>query len=131
MQNVPWHVEVCNFAEAISKRLRERGKGVNYSIATEHEHSCCVLLAREDKFLIDGVWHTWIDYPKFNTLIQQYYESNGTQVFSSTDYMARTPDWARYQSETKGFDPIENRWKRNKAGKKIEIPYEPSESGCG
>ena len=27
-------------------RLAERGNSARYSIATEHEHSCCVLLAR-------------------------------------------------------------------------------------
>ena len=131
MQNVPWHTEVCQFAEAISKLLLQRNHSVRYSIATEHEHSCCVLLAREDKFLINNVWHTWIDYPKFNQLIKDYYESNGEKTFSSIDYIAATPDWAHYQSSTKGFDPVEKRWKRNKAGNIVDIQYQPSESGCG
>ena len=114
----------------------------NYSIATEHEHSCCILLAREDKFLIDGVWHTWIDYDKFQQLMVQYYdsqiscaESKGEEQtlfsFSSTDYMAPTPSWATYKSETRGFDPTESRWKRTKTGKMVEIEYKSSESGCG
>ena len=131
MKNVPWHTEVCQFAEAISVRLSERGKSVRYSIATEHEHSCCILLAREDKFLIDQVWYTWIDYPKFNELITLYYESKGQKSFTSSDYMAPTPNWAMYKSDTKGFDPNEKRWKRNKTGELTEIPYQPSDSGCG
>jgi len=107
-----------------------------YSIATEHEHSCCILIAREDKFKPLGVWHTWIDYPKFNSLIQQYYSSKDNKnqaefTFSSEEYMCKTPDWALYQSKEKGFDPVENRWRRNNAIKGEEEKYVPSESGCG
>eukprot|EP00983_Pelagomonas_calceolata_P033151 1038024-Pelagomonas_calceolata.AAC.1 len=35
-----------------------------YALACEHAHSCCVVLARPDRFLRDGRWHTWIDYHK-------------------------------------------------------------------
>ena len=131
MQNVPWHKEVCQYSEALATRLMERGKSVRYSIATEHEHSCCILLAREDKFKVDGIWHTWIDYDKFNSLIQEYYRSNGTKSFSSYEYMCPTPSWALYQSSSHGFDPIEQRWRRNKAGTIVDIEYKASESGCG
>ena len=133
MKNVPWHHEVCAYAEAIAQNLKEREGGTApvYSIATEHEHSCCVLLAREDKFKPNGEWYTWIDYPKFDRLIAEYYESNGEKTFSSCDYMARTPDWALYQSSERGFDPAENRWKRNKAGSLVEIEYKSTDSGCG
>jgi len=131
MQNVPWHTEVCQFGDAIAQRLAERGQSVPYSIATEHEHSCCILLAREDKFLVDGVWHTWIDYNKFNMLISKYYATQGQESFTSVDYIARTPEWAHYRSEERGFDPVEQRWRRNKAGAVVEIEYKSSESGCG
>ena len=131
MQNVPWHYECCQFSEAIANRLAERGKSVRYSIATEHEHSCCVLLAREDKFKVDGVWHTWIDYPKFHQLVREYHASGKTKTFTSQDYMAPTPSWALYKSEEHGFDPVESRWKRNKAGALVPIEYKSSESGCG
>ena len=131
MQNVPWHVECCQFSEAIANRLAERGLSARYSIATEHEHSCCILLAREDRFLVDGEWHTWIDYDKYHQLIQAYYTSNGEKQFSSVDYMAKTPEWALYKSETHGFDPQESRWKRNKAGNIVAIDYKSSDSGCG
>jgi tRNA wybutosine-synthesizing protein 1 len=36
-----------------------------YGLACEHAHSCCILLARKSRFLVDGRWQTWIDYNKF------------------------------------------------------------------
>ena len=131
MKNVPWHHEVCTYGEAIAYKLKERNSIVKYSIATQHEHSCCILLAREDKFLINNIWHTWIDYPKFNQLIKNYYNSNKLQSFTSEDYIAPTPTWALYTSIEKGFDPNEERWRRNKNGQLVEIEYKPSGSGCG
>ena len=133
MQNVPWHEEVCTYAEAIANRLNERGiSSVRYSVATEHQHSCCILLAREDKYKPNGVWHTWIDYPKYDELIQRYYASNGEEKFSGTDYMLPTPEWAIYQSKERGFDPKEQRWRRNQlTGALVENEYKPSSSGCG
>lgn len=131
MQNVPWHRDVCRYSESIATRLAERGVSVPYSIATEHEHSCCILLAREDKFKVDGVWHTWINYPRFHELMREYYASGGTTTFSSTDYMAQTPEWALYESKEHGFDPIENRWRRAKSGALVENQYKSSDSGCG
>jgi tRNA wybutosine-synthesizing protein 1 len=88
-------------------------------------------MAREDKFKLDGVWHTWIDYPKFDALMQEYYASGKTATFKSTDYMLRTPDWALYQSKERGFDPNEQRWRRNASGTTVENAYKPSASGCG
>ena len=153
--------DVIEFCEAIAAKLAQRGIcDVKYSIATEHEHSCCVLLAREDKFLIDGVWHTWIDYEKFHSLIARWQaeenkrlanigtsaeaKGDGAEIvdpqapdapfsFTSTDYMLPTPEWAVYKNalNTKGFDPVESRWKRTKTGKMVEIDYKSSESGCG
>ena len=131
MKNVPWHTEVCQYAEALALHISQLGCPVRYSIATEHEHSCCILLAREDKFKVDGIWHTWIDYPKFNELINDYYTSGGEKLFRSEDYMAVTPTWALYASTERGFDPLEARWRRTKAGAIVENSYEPSGSGCG
>lgn len=115
MQNVPWHVEVCNFGEAICRRLNERNRlsGITYSMATEHAHSCCILIAREDKFKVNGEWWTWIDYDAFNRLIQEYYASGKTKMFRSEDYRAKTPEWAVYKSKERGFDPVDKRWYRN------------------
>jgi tRNA wybutosine-synthesizing protein 1 len=133
MENVPWHKEVCSYAEEICRQLELRGIcSTKYSIATEHEHSCCVLIAREDKFKVNGEWYTWIDYPKFQQLIQEYYASNKTKLFKSEDYRAKTPSWAVYQSTERGFDPAEQRWKRNKTTGEVEaIEYQATESGCG
>ena len=39
-----------------------------YGLACEHAHSCCILLARTDRFLLDGRWHTHIDYERFHEL---------------------------------------------------------------
>lgn len=41
MANVPWHEEVRKFCEALCTAL-----GGTYGLATEHAHSCCVLLAK-------------------------------------------------------------------------------------
>ena len=133
MQNVPWHQEVCAYGEALCQRLAQRNHlPYHYNIATEHEHSCCILIAREDKFKLNKQWYTWINYPIFNQLIQKYYESNGKSTFTSIDYMLLTPEWALYQSKSRGFDPIEQRWHRNKTtGALVEIPYEATDSGCG
>lgn len=67
MENVPWHADVKAFSEA----LAEKSNG-DYEIACEHVHSCCVLLAKVDKFKINGQWHTWIDYDKFHDLVGSF-----------------------------------------------------------
>ena len=64
MENVPWHEDVKNFAEAIASK--SNGK---YELACEHAHSCCVLLANAEKFKLNGSWYTWIDYEKFHDLV--------------------------------------------------------------
>jgi hypothetical protein len=61
MKNVPWHSEVVAFASALCDAVGVTRDGVSYALASEHEHSNCVLLARKDRFLRDGVWHTWCD----------------------------------------------------------------------
>lgn len=108
MENVPWHDEVISFGEKLCSRLS------NYKIAAEHEHSNCLLLANT-KFLVDGQWHTWIDYDKFHKLIGEYESSNGESTFTSLDYMEKTPDWAVFGSKERGFDPAEVRWRRKAA----------------
>lgn len=112
MKNVPFHEEVKNFSKAIceaSPYLRE-----HYALACEHEHSCCILIA-DKRFNVNGVWNTWIDYPKFHELVKS------GKPFTALDYMAPTPPWAVTGSEEKGFDPEEIRFRRNK-------PYQ--KGGC-
>ncbi|KAL7261941.1 hypothetical protein ACSBR1_000354 [Camellia fascicularis] len=64
MENVPWHSDVKAFSEA----LAQKSEG-NYEVACEHAHSCCILLAKVDKFKVNGQWFTWIDYEKFHDLV--------------------------------------------------------------
>ena len=42
-----------------------------------------------------------------------------------------TPTINNAQSAERGFDPEEKRWRRNKAGDRVEIEYKSSKSGCG
>jgi wyosine [tRNA(Phe)-imidazoG37] synthetase (radical SAM superfamily) len=41
MSNVPWHEEVVGFVKQIAEELPD------YEIASEHEHSNCILLAHK------------------------------------------------------------------------------------
>jgi len=112
MKNVPFHEEVLHFSEEICSATSFLTE--NYEIACEHEHSCCILIANK-KFKVDGVWNTWIDYPKFHDLIQ------AGEPFNAYDYVAPTPNWALVHAVERGFDPEETRFKRAK-------PY--SKGGC-
>lgn len=53
MKNVPWHEQVIEFCSNLADNLE------NYSIACEHEHSNCVLLAHH-RFKNEHGWNTWI-----------------------------------------------------------------------
>lgn len=110
MQNVPWHQEVLHFTEKLADMLP------GYEIASEHEHSNCVLIANT-KFKEGKSWNTWIDYDKYHDLLSRYELSGGKETFTSTDYMAPLPDWATFGSNERGFDPEEKRHYRNKIKK--------------
>ncbi|GAV05671.1 hypothetical protein RvY_15766 [Ramazzottius varieornatus] len=105
MENVPWHEEVVSFVSQMANLLPD------YELASEHEHSNCILLANK-RFKVDGEWWTWIDYPKFQELVRQYELSGGEKTFTSADYMAKTPHWAVYGCKERGFDPQEVRFHR-------------------
>lgn len=124
MANVPWHHEVKSFCEALAARV-----GGTYGLAAEHAHSCCVLLAKKDPFLREGVWHTQINYPRFFELFARW-EATGA-AFTSEDYMAPTSPWAVYGCDAAGFDPEEVRHYRRKDGSVAAVEYKSSESGCG
>ena len=99
MQNVPFYDEVTSFVEALNTALGRRG--LDYGIAAEHAHSCCVLLASK-RFLVDGKWHTLIDYEKFFECLESGEE------FAPEDYMGPpTPEWATWGHG--GFDPADER----------------------
>uniref|UniRef100_A0A3P9MK29 S-adenosyl-L-methionine-dependent tRNA 4-demethylwyosine synthase TYW1 n=1 Tax=Oryzias latipes TaxID=8090 RepID=A0A3P9MK29_ORYLA len=115
MANVPWHQEVVAFVQQLSAMLPE------YEVACEHEHSNCLLIAHK-KFKLDGDWWTWIDYERFQDLVQAQQDSGGRQTFSALDYMARTPSWALFGAREQGFDPADTRFQRRNKTKDI--------SGC-
>jgi tRNA wybutosine-synthesizing protein 1 len=113
MSDVPYHQDVVTFARQLGEAVGRLPDGGEYGLACEHAHSCCVLLARRDRFWRDGGWWTHIDYTRFNAL------ALAGQPFCSADYMARTPDWACAGSAEAGFDPAQTRFKkvRNHPGK--------------
>ena len=113
MGNVPFYDEICEFVLALEQALRRRG--LDYGIAAEHKHSCCILLADRTRFFRpadDGIWrwHTWIRYERFFQLLES------GRDFSPEDYMAPTPTWALWGNG--GFDPLDTRVDRR--GKAIE-----------
>lgn len=109
MQNVPFYDEVTNFVEALNAALERRG--LEYGIAAEHAHSCCVLISSK-RFYVGEKWHTLIDYAKFFECLESGKE------FSPEDYMGPpTPEWAAWGKG--GFDPADERLDR-KGKPKIE-----------
>jgi len=71
MGNVPFYEEVQAFVLSLEAALLRRG--LEYGIAAEHAHSCCVLLADRGRFFKraegdeggERKWHTLIDYAAF------------------------------------------------------------------
>ncbi|KAI4262943.1 MAG: hypothetical protein L6R42_001889 [Xanthoria sp. 1 TBL-2021] len=99
MQNVPFYEEVVAFVEALNAALGRRG--LDYGIAAEHAHSCCILIASK-RFLIEGKWHTLIDYDGFFACL----ESGGD--FAPENYVGPpTPEWATFGHG--GFNPADER----------------------
>ncbi|CCG24463.1 flavodoxin [Candida orthopsilosis Co 90-125] len=115
MQNIPFYEECKEFVRALNDELRVRNLG--YDIAAEHAHSCCILVAHE-KFKINGVWHTHIDYPKFFELLES------GKDFVDIDYIKPTPEWAVWGSEEAGFNPVDTRWDRKAEKLKNKIARE-------
>ncbi|NXJ76204.1 TYW1 synthase, partial [Trogon melanurus] len=115
MANVPWHEEVVRFVQELADLIPD------YEIACEHEHSNCLLVAHK-KFKIGGEWCTWIDYDRFQELVQEHERSGGSKTFTAADYTARTPRWALFGSRERGFDPLDIRYQRKNKARDI--------SGC-
>jgi tRNA wybutosine-synthesizing protein 1 len=129
MGNVPFYEEVVEFVEALNKELENRG--LEYGIAAEHAHSCCILLASKRFFIKgdDGIsrWHTLIDYDRFFELLEEGRE------FSPEEYVGKpTPEWATWGNG--GFDPADERvYRKGKGPKKVAAVGEVAEEsgGCG
>jgi tRNA wybutosine-synthesizing protein 1 len=49
MENVPWQSNVKEFSEELASK-----SGDVYEVACDHAHSCCLLLAKVDKFKINS-----------------------------------------------------------------------------
>ncbi|NXJ38779.1 TYW1 synthase, partial [Ciconia maguari] len=105
MANVPWHEEVVRFARELADLTPD------YETACEHEHSNCLLIAHK-KFKINGEWCTWINYDRFQELVQEHERSGGSKTFTAADYAAKTPRWALFGSRERGFDPLDIRYQR-------------------
>lgn len=113
MKNVPFYEEIAEFVKALNEELQRRG--LNYGIAAEHAHSCCVLLASA-RFHVDGKWHTRIDYDRFFDLLEQE-KADGTP-FAPEDYTRETEEWALWGNG--GFDPNDERVYRKGKKKALE-----------
>lgn len=99
MQNVPFYGEVTTFVKALNKALEI--KGLDYGIAAEHAHSCCVLLGSK-RFFFEGKWHTLIDYDRFFECL------DSGKDFAPEDYIGPpTPEWATWGQG--GFNPEDER----------------------
>ncbi|KAI1179452.1 wyosine base formation [Nemania sp. FL0916] len=112
MANVPFYAEITDFVTALAAKLQARG--LDYGIAAEHAHSCCVLIASGRFRSAAGKWHTRIDYDRFFDLLE---ERGPDGDWKPEDYMGpETPEWATWGRG--GFDPRDDRVDRK--GRKIE-----------
>ncbi|KAL0259842.1 Fe-S oxidoreductase [Diplodia seriata] len=119
MQNVPFYAEVQEFVEALNQELNSRG--LQYGIAAEHAHSCCVLLASTRfRKQVDGEWKwcTLIDYDRFFQLLES------GEDFKPEDYMGEpTPEWALWGNG--GFNPEDERVYRKGKNKDKAVEEAP------
>ncbi|KAI9728163.1 MAG: hypothetical protein M1828_004624 [Chrysothrix sp. TS-e1954] len=122
MANVPFYEEVAAFCVALDAALAERG--LDYGIAAEHAHSCCVLLA-DRRFFIDGKWCTVIDYERFFELL----ETRGDAGFAPEECVSPTEEWALWGNG--GFDPRDERVrKRGKAARAAAIEEKANDAAA-
>lgn len=91
-------------------------------ISERSSNGCCALILCPSQFKVKGEWWTWIDYERFQQLVQTHEETGGQQSFSALDYMAKTPSWALFGAHEQGFDPADTRYQRRNKTKDI--------SGC-
>ena len=77
-ENMPTSPEVMEFTKELVKYLPD------YDIVSEHYPSRVVMLAKK-KFLIDNIWHTWIDFEKYNEMV------NNNQEPETMKYLKKTP----------------------------------------
>ncbi|HIH48032.1 TPA: hypothetical protein HA296_00340 [Candidatus Woesearchaeota archaeon] len=78
IESMPMHEEVVGFSRELAGHLP------GYEIVSEHVPSRVVMLAKK-KFKIDGIWHTWIDFPRYQEL------ALAGKEFLTEDYLKQTP----------------------------------------
>ena len=77
-ENMPLHEEIVSFCQELVRHLP------GYEIVSEHIPSRVVMFAQK-KFKKEGVWHTWIDFEKWHTLV------NSRKEFGTEEYLLKTP----------------------------------------
>eukprot|EP00397_Hematodinium_sp_SG-2012_P039463 GEMP01043090.1.p1 GENE.GEMP01043090.1~~GEMP01043090.1.p1 ORF type:complete len:401 (+),score=70.01 GEMP01043090.1:86-1288(+) len=95
MKHIPTHTEVRHMALAMQHYLPA------YGIASEHHHSCAMLLARKDRYY-SSQWNTWIDFEGFH------------DGLSPGEAQRPTPDFALYGSLERGFSPADTQKARKR-----------------
>lgn len=125
IKNCPFHEEVASFAQDLASRISS--KGIPFAVASEHAHSCSVLLANE-AFRVDGRWHTWIDYSRFAELAQ-----SGRDAIRATEYAAPAPEWATFRPDVVdgGFDPGETRVAPRGSKRTRQVAHQLRDSAAG
>lgn len=79
-ENMPIHEEIVAFSKKVARNLQD------YEVVSEHIPSRVVMLARK-KFRKEDGWHTWIDFEKWNTLV-----NSRSGEIKAMDYSKKTPD---------------------------------------
>jgi len=78
IEHMPWHEDIVRFTKELIKYLPD------YEIVTEHIPSRVVMCARKE-FKRNGKWYTWIDFDKWNKLI------NSEKDFNKYNFLKETP----------------------------------------
>jgi tRNA wybutosine-synthesizing protein 1 len=104
IEAMPWHEDIVEFTKEIIKYLPD------YKIVTEHIPSRVVMCARKD-FKRNGRWYTWIDFDKWNQLV------NSGKDFDKYDFLKETPQVGLSGREIKKEVEAKQDYKK-KAGKK-------------
>jgi tRNA wybutosine-synthesizing protein 1 len=76
--NMPLHDEIVAYSKELLRYLP------GYEIVSEHKSSRVVMFAL-NKYKVDDEWRTWIDFPKWQELV------NSGKEFRSLDYSIKTP----------------------------------------
>ena len=88
--NMPFHEDIVSFSKELIKFLPD------YEIVSEHIPSRVVMLAKK-KFFKNGKWFTWIDFEKYNNLVNSKKPFNKSlqgkeKYFTADDYLKETPE---------------------------------------